>query len=210
VKGSALGIFGTAVLLLVAADARAQDRDGVGPALGAYFDGVRTLNGAYIGIGAAEIGIGATFILRDDDVFRGVGLGLAGAGTVHLVVGVLLVATAGRRERRLAARLDDDPPAFVEAERTRMDREHARFTLYHVSEGAALGAAAVATGVGVALDEPLLIGLGAGLVIGSAISLIVDYAIAASAREYRHRLARVRLAAVPIERGVLLAAAAVR
>lgn len=140
-----------------------------------YFEGERAAGYAFLGEGIVSVGTSAFLFTRGDEMSRGAAYPVAVIGALEAVVGLALaLRTSGQiAERRQW--IANDPAAFQQNERKRMERVIKQFVFLEVFE-----LTAIAAGLGMATygelgKKPLLTGIGAGLTVQGAALLGLDF-----------------------------------
>lgn len=160
-----------AVTLGAPSPASAQD---LGADLDRYLSAEYVMNGAFVGVGAANLSVGAWALTREDPFTQGMAPPLLAVGGVQLTVGAVYLALTPGLGRRSHARLALDPEGYRREERARIEGVIGLFPWFLAADGAALLAGAVSFGVGVANDDDYVTGVGAGLLVSAPIQLALD------------------------------------
>ena len=177
-----------AVMLVATRDARADERT----AMTDYFAGEKRGGFVLVGMGLAGAGAGvALFATSDgesDSVARGMSYPLLGMGAAHLVAGVFVYLASRGRERTFAPEIATDPGAWSARERKRMAGVSRQFKTLKVVEVILIAGGLAMGGVGHSTERPRLAGIGYGLALEAAATLVFDVVAARRAYHYRDAL----------------------
>ena len=174
-----------------AADApapRAEQEAIAGQTMHAYFAGEQAESWAWNGFGVASVGAGVGLAVRGDTTLRFLSIPLLLFGAVELLLGVGLAVRTPPQVAALDAQLSADPAGFTAAERARMRRVNRGFVVYRLVELAALSAGATTAGFGWIGNDQRALGLGLGLVVESALFLLLDFFADARGGDYERAL----------------------
>jgi hypothetical protein len=177
-------------LLAPPAAAQALDQTAMGKEMDAYFDGERGLGLAGMIAGGASIGGAAVLYFQDDKVLEGAAYPLAGFGLLELAAGsVIFFRTPGQLDD-LESDLERDPVRFRKDELRRMKGVNDQFDILTI-----VWVVGIAAGLGTATygfldDSDRAKGIGAGVVLESALLLTGDLIAASNARDYTDALER--------------------
>jgi hypothetical protein len=132
----------------------------------------------------ASLGAGVPLFIKAGDVGRPMSVPLLAVGAIHLVLGIgLLVRTPGQ-VARLAEQLEREPSAWKEAEGARMRGVMSGFQLYRLFELTLATTGAFMSGLGYVRDEPMVLGVGLGLLVEAVTLLALDYFAEERGRKY--------------------------
>ena len=153
--------------------------------LDAYVTAEYAMNGAFVGVGAASVGVGAWALTRDDPFAQGMGYPLVALGSVQLVVGaVYLVLTPGV-QRRGSAMLSEDVARYRVEEGRRIDGVVRLFPWFLAADGAAVAGGGAALAFGLAEGDARLTGVGVGLLATGVLQLALDATTFVFARRHQ-------------------------
>ena len=176
-------VLAVAVMLAAAKVAYADEQ----AAMTEYFSGEKRGGLVLAGMGVAGAGAGAALFATSDGgtVERGLSYPLLGMGAAHLAAGVFVYLASRGREGTFASEIARDPRAWSARERKRMAGVSRQFEVLEVVEVVLIAGGLTIGGVGHATDRPQLAGIGYGLAIEAAATLVFD--VVAAQRAYRYR-----------------------
>lgn len=179
-----------AVMLVATRAARADERATATAAMTDYFAGEKRGGFVLAGMGLAGAGAGiALFATSErDSAARGMSYPLLGMGAVHLAAGVFVYIASRGRERTFASEIATDPRAWSARERKRMTGVARQFKALKVVEVILIAGGLAMGGVGHSTDRPRLAGIGYGLALEAAATLVFDVVAARRAETYRGAL----------------------
>jgi hypothetical protein len=166
-----------------------------------YYRGERRAGLWLMGMGVAGIGSGAYLTSRDTDFSSGLSYPLLGVGAVHFAAGVYLIFASNRRITKFAGEINDDAGGFTDREYERIGAVKTQFLILKIVESVL-----IAGGIGLAIygereDRPTLTGVGTGLAIESAVTLVFDIVASRRAGRYRRALGGLRVGIAPDDAG---------
>ncbi len=169
--------------------ARMPERD-ADPAMRTYFAGER--NGGFVlgGMGVAGLVAGGVLYADGGDYARGMSYSLLGVGVAHVAAGAFVNLSSAKRVRVFGTSIQREPEAWVVRERKRMRGVSLQFLTLKIVE-TALIAGGTAVAVAYKDDRPTLAGVGAGIAIEMAATLVFDIVAARRAHRYRRALDRI-------------------
>jgi hypothetical protein len=139
-----------------------------------YFAGETRESFAFMGFGVVGLGAGVPMFVSHDPVLRPMSIPIMALGVVQLALGIGLLARTSAQVARLAEQLTKEPAAYREAEGTRMRGVMAGFQAYRLFELTVGVTGAVMAGIGHARDEPMVLGVGLGMLVEAAAMLLLD------------------------------------
>lgn len=162
-----------------------------------YFAGEKAGGITLIAMGAAGLGSGGVLLSRDSELADGLSYPLLGIGLAHAAAGVFVYVASDRRIDELGVQIARDDKAFANEEYDRMKGVQTQFFVLKIVEGVL-----IAGGVGLAIyadrdDRPTLSGVGAGIAIEAAATVVFDFIAARRAAGYVDKLEPLRVMATP-------------
>ncbi len=155
-----------------------------------YFSSERTLGLSGMLAGAASIGGAAALYFQDDEFMKGAAYPLAGFGLLELAAGGVVFFRTPGQLRQLESDMARDPTKMKTDELDRMKRVNAQFDVLTVVWIVGLAAGAGTLAYGFIDDSPRTKGIGAGVMLESALLLTGDRIAAGNAEDYTHALER--------------------
>jgi hypothetical protein len=143
------------------------------------------MNGAFVGVGAASLGVGGWALTRDDPFTQGMGYPLVAVGGVQLAVGAVYLALTPGVHRRGRATLRADVARYRAEEGARIDGVVRLFPWFLGADGAAVASGGVALAIGLADGDARLAGVGVGLLAAGALQLALDATALVFARRHQ-------------------------
>jgi hypothetical protein len=176
-------VLAVAVMLVAPRVAHADER----AAMTEYFSGEKRGGFVLAGMGVAGAGAGAALFATSESgsTLRGLAYPLLGMGAVHLAAGVFVYLASRGREGTFATEIARDPRAWSARERKRMAGVSTQFKALKVVEVVLIAGGLTVGGIGHSTDRPQLAGIGYGLAIEAAATLVFD--VVAARRAYRYR-----------------------
>lgn len=183
-----VGIVTVCAVMLIPIGANADgDADHI-PAMHAYFHGEVRGGNVLMGMGALGLGSGSLLLTRDGDVEKGVAYPLLGLGLVHAAAGVFVRVASKRRIGKFERAIAADPEAWARRERKRMRGVRKQFLALKIVETVLIGGGVAMAVVGDRQDRPVLQGIGIGLAVEAAATLLFDVFADRRAKRYLRRL----------------------
>jgi hypothetical protein len=176
---------GALAIVLATRGAGAQD---LGADLDRYAAAEYGTNGAFVGVGLANVGVGTWALTRDDAFARGMGVPLVVVGAVQVSVGATYLGIILGIHRRGREGLARDPIAWRRTESARVRRIVGLFPIFLAVDIAAIVAGAVALGVGLSRGDDGVSGAGAGLLATTPLQLALDVTALVFAGRYHRAL----------------------
>lgn len=146
-----------------------------------YFTAEKHESLIFLGAGLAAI-VGAIVLWRGMPQWRGMALSLAAIAAIQIVVGATVYARTDRQIAGLTKQISEATDEFRQSELARMHTVNSNFALYKIIEIALLAAGIVLTYVFV--GSSFVFSLGHGLIIQSALMLVLDLFAERRGQEY--------------------------
>jgi hypothetical protein len=174
----------TVTVMLVAANVAHADERG---AMTEYFAGEKRGGFVLVGMGVAGAGTGAALFATSDSgtIERGLSYPLLGMGAAHLAAGVFVYLASRGRERAFATEIAGNSRAWSVRERKRLAGVAMQFKVLKIVEVVLIAGGLTIGGVGHSTERPQLAGIGYGLALEAAATLVFD--VVAARRVYRYR-----------------------
>lgn len=185
-----LGLSLAVALTAPALGAQPLDRAGMESARDDYFAGERGLGMAGMIAGTASIAGASVLYFQDDDFMKGASYPLAGFGLLELVAGGVVYFRTPGQVRDLESDMQRDPAKMRSDELDRMKRVNAQFDVLTVVWIVGLAAGAGTLAYGFIDKNDRVKGIGAGVMLESAILLAGDRVAAGNAEDYTRSLER--------------------
>ncbi len=167
------------------AHADPPDRARTQAAMADYFDGEQRGGYVLMGLGVAGMIAGGWLYRTGTPTARGASYPLLGVGVIHLAAGIFVNVASARRVETFTTQIEDDPAAFVAAERVRMQGVSKQLTALEIAEVVLIAGGLTAAAVGWRTDRPGWKGAGLTLALEAACTLGFDVAAARRAKTYR-------------------------
>jgi len=181
-------------LVLSSAKTVNADSGGASAAMNDYFAGEKRGGLVLVGLGAAGLGAGAVLATRDSDIARGAGYVGLGIGAIHVAAGVFVYVASAGRITTFEKEIADDESGFASRERERIRGVQRQFFALKIAEVALMAGGAGLAIYGVSSDRDLATGIGVGLAVEAAATLVFDIVAARRADRYLGRLLHVSAA----------------
>jgi hypothetical protein len=181
----------SALLACASTDALAQQRPAdveMRLAMHDYFAGEYREGWAFLGVGLAAGGAGATLLALGTDLTIGTAIPVIAIGVIQLAAGIVLLARTGGQVRDLDLELTRDENAYRDAELPRIRRVNTEFDILMIVEIGLTVAGAVTFGVGIGTETDIATGIGLGTMIQSLAMLVLDLFAGARADDYTEAL----------------------
>jgi hypothetical protein len=202
-----------AVLLLRATPASADQPDWepeyswTSGAMHQYFAGEKRGGWILVAMGAAGLGSGGVLVTRDSDIARGASYPLLGVGALHVIAGIFVYLSSNRRIDTFEKEISDDSRGFAHREQARIKGVRRQFLILKITEVVLIAGGGAMIAVGERTDRPRLTGVGIGVAIEAAATLVFDIVAARRAARYQQRLGEIHVAFIDDARtGTLLPA----
>jgi hypothetical protein len=165
----------------------ADDREASG-AMHSYFEGEKLGGWLLVGMGVAGLGSGGVLITQDSPTARGASYPLLGVGAVHVLAGLFVNLSSRRRITRFDDQISKDVDAFVRGEEKRIKGVRTQFLILKITEVVLIAGGGAMIAIGERSDRPRLTGIGIGVAIEAAATLVFDIVAARRAARYHDYL----------------------
>lgn len=189
----------SAVILAIAAMCGAAGAEEPRDAMETYFAGEKRGGLALVGMGAAGLGSGAALLSLDSELAEGAAYPALVLGAAHLAAGIFVYVASDRRIDRFNREIDRDAAGFSRAERERMAGVRTQFLILKIVEVALVAGGTGAAIVGLSKDEDLIAGVGIGVAVEAAATLVFDIV---ADRRARHYIDALGVSAAPVAGGL--------
>ncbi len=162
-----------------------------------YFTGERRGGIWLMSAGAPAMALGTGLIAGQDGFLRGLGCSMLAFGAIELIGGAAFYVNSNRRVPRFDGLLRTRPAAYRDEELVRIrgvNRDMRRLEAIEITLVLAGGAL---TAIGEVQRQDLLAGIGAGLMIQSAVLFLYDQLAARRALRYSESLGRFAVSLTP-------------
>ncbi|HIN84953.1 MAG TPA: hypothetical protein EYN06_00630 [Myxococcales bacterium] len=158
-----------------------------------YFFAEDALNGSYLALGAATMGMSAYLVTWDSNYAKSAAYPLMAVGAIQFSTGVAFLFVNAAIQKDLLVRHKDAPQSTLKEEQRRMDGVNRLFPYYKTAE-----ALAALTGVGlIALGrndhDSTLLGVGMGLCTAAIVQLGLEHMGAHIGGQYSKDLSSIQL-----------------
>jgi hypothetical protein len=158
-----------------------------------YLDGEKVGGYVLVGMGVAGITTGTLFRTAHCPVRRGMSYPLITAGALHVIAGVYIGMASDKRIDDFGTEIARDGQAWTLRERERMDGVTSQLTVLKLVE-----VGLIAGGAGLAYwaykkGRPKLEGVGAGIAIEAAATLVFDLWASHRANDYKDRVDKLQI-----------------
>lgn len=158
-----------------------------------YFFAEDALNGSYLALGAATLGMSAYLVTRDSNYAQGAGYPLMAVGAIQFSTGVAFLFVNAAIQKDLLKRHKTDSPNTLKEEQRRMAGVNHLFPYYKTAE-----ALAALTGVGLIVlgrkdTDSTLLGVGMGLCTAAMVQWGLEHMAAQIGEQYSKDLSSIQL-----------------
>ena len=154
-----------------------------------YFEDEVTGAQVFVAVGTLALAAAGIFVASDSDELRGAAGPVAALALAQIGVGAAVWWRTGDQVRDLTADFTRDPAQVRAAEAARMESVRGLLRLIQIAEVALIGVGLGLAIAGGAAEEPVLSGVGLGLLGQSTVMLSLDMFAADRARRYQRAIA---------------------